>query len=296
MDIEGQKFIRGVQIANGRLVMSTQAPDLDIATQPHTGLCYWSEDDGWLEIGLANGVTADATVTEDDAKMLVTDPFGLVHLADGDTATQEQIADSDGERPETALRCIRKVGDTVFAAGVDRAVYARTAGKWRNITTDILMDADGPVAIQGIDGFHQNDVYTAGWDGELWHFDGTTWTQLQSPTNIILNDIAAGPDMCLAVGLAGQIVSGKGENWEMIEQTETEDDFWSVRYFDGAFYLASLSGVFQLKDGELTLFRHIDADMRTAFTLTVGPSGLWSIGPQDIALFDGITWRTIAQS
>ena len=228
--------------------------------------------------------------------MLVTDPFGLVHLADGDTATQEQVVDSNGDTPDAALRCIRKIGDQVFAAGVDRAVYARAGGTWRSLSTENLMDADRPTAIQGIDGFNPTDVYTAGWDGELWHFDGKTWTQLQSPTNIILNDIAAGPDTCVAVGLAGQIVSGEGDNWEMIEHTETEDDFWSVRYFDGAFYLSSLSGIFQLKDGELSMFRHIDDEMRTAYALTVGPSGLWSIGPQDIALFDGTDWRTIAQS
>lgn len=296
MDITDQKFIRGVQIANGRLVMSTQAPDLDIATQPHTGLCYWTESEGWVEIGLADGVTADATTTEDGSKMLVTDPFGLVHLADGDTATQEQITDSDKALPEAALRSIRRIGDAVFAAGVDRAVYMRVDGKWRDVSTETLLETDGPSAIQGIDGFSRTDVYTAGWDGELWHYDGAIWSQLQSPTNIILNDIAAGPDKCVAVGLAGQIVSGKDDIWEMVENSETEDDFWSVRYFDGAFYISSLSGVYQLKNGELTLFRHIDADMRTAYTLTVGPSGLWSIGPQDITLFDGSDWRTIAQS
>lgn len=296
MDITGQKFIRAAETDDKRLVVCTQAPGMDIETQPHTGLVYWSDDEGWCEIGLANGVTADATTTEDGAQALVTDPFGLVHVTDGGNAVIDGVTDGAGSAPDAPLRAVRRVGDKVYAVGVERQAYMREKGKWQIISNDDVMTSERPVAFQAIDGFSDTELYTAGWDGEIWSYDGSNWQQHQSPTNIILNDIAAGPDMCVAVGLAGQIVTGRGDDWQMIKQDETEEDFWSVRAFNGAFYLTALSGIYELKDGELEMLRDTDEEMRTVYALTVGPSGLWSVGLQDIVLFDGNDWRTIGQS
>lgn len=296
MDITGQKFIRAAETDDQRLVVCTQAPGMDIETQPHTGLVYWSEDEGWCEIGLANGVTADATVTEDKSQALVTDPFGLVHVTDGGVAATDAITDERQSPPEAPIRAVRHIAGHVYAVGVERQAYMRTGGKWRMISTDDVMTSEKPVAFQAVDGFSENEIYTAGWDGEIWSFDGNAWEQRESPTNIILNDIAAGPDVCIAVGLAGQIIMGRGDNWEMIEQDETDEDFWSVRAFNGAFYITALSGIYELRDGEFALFRDTDEEMRTVYALSTGPSGLWSVGLQDIVLFDGNDWKTIGQS
>jgi hypothetical protein len=296
MDLEGQKFVRGIELTNGRFVVNSQDPNLDIDTQPHTGFCYWSRDEGWVEIGLAGKLTADATTNEDGTMMLMMDPTGFMHEADGDSVNKEFIKDPQGNIPVPTFRSIRRVGDKVIAVGVDRQAYMREGGKWVMISTADIMTADDPIAFQGVDGFSPSEVYTAGWDGEIWTYNGTAWRQLQSPTNIILNDICAGPDTCVAVGLVGQVISGRGDDWAMVAHDETDDDFWSVRAFNGAFYMSALTGIYKLEDGELTLFREIDEGMRTAYALSVGPSGLWSVGAQDIALFDGTDWHTIGQS
>ena len=65
---------------------------------------------------------------------------------------------------------------------------------------------------------------------------------------------------------------------------------------DDAFYMSTISGIYKLENGELSLFQGLNETIRTAYSLFVGPSGLWSVGSSDIALFDGDDWHTIAQS
>jgi hypothetical protein len=296
MNLIGQTFIRGIEIANGRFIINTQAPGLDIETQPHTGFCYWTREGGWAEIGIAGKLTADSSANEDGSAMIMMDPTGFMHEVDGNQITKDFLKDCDGNIPGAPLRCIRCIDGQVYAAGVERQVFRRSGGTWQVISPKEIMTADHPIAFQGIDGVSSCEIYAVGWDGEIWSFDGIDWQQLQSPTNIVLNDVGVGPDGCVAVGLLGQVIAGRGDSWTMIEHDETDEDFWSVRYFDGAFYLAALSGIYRLLDGKLTMFRETDADMRTAYSLSVGPSGLWSVGANDIALFNGADWETIAQS
>ncbi len=294
MDLTGQTFIRGTEIENGRFIINTQDPGLDIETQPHTGLCYWTKEEGWVEIGLAPKLTVDATPNEDGSMMIKIDPTGFIHELDGDDVEKEFLKDAEGKIPSSPFRCIRRIGSQIFACGVEQQVQRRDDGPWEIISPKDKTDS--PSSFECIDGFGPTEVYAAGWDGEIWAFDGSSWTKRNSPTSVVLNDICAGAETCVAVGLAGVIVMGRGDEWQEIEQDETDDAFWSVREFNGAFYMAALNAIYKLEDGKVTLFRDIDEDMRTTFMLSVGPSGLWSVGASDITLFDGTDWHTIAQA
>lgn len=297
MDLENQTFIRGIELANKRFVLMTQDPNLDIETAPHTGFCYWEKDPGWCAIGLGGTLTLDATTNEDASAVLHIDPEGFLHEIGGGPTKKETLRDRDGNPPSSPINGIRCVGDHVFAVGVERQAYARhNFGKWNMISPPEIMDPAQPASFQAIDGLSPRELYAVGWDGEIWSFDGENWQQRESPTNVVLNDICGGDDQCVAVGLAGTVLLGRGDAWDVIRHDETNEPFWAVRYFDGAFYMTAVSGIYCLKDGQLSMFRETDKDMRTTYGLSVGPSGLWSIGTSDVVLFDGTDWRTIGQS
>ena len=297
MDISGLEFVRGVELSDKRFVVAAQDPAFTQKLTPHTGYSFWTEAGGWEEIGVKGRVTVDLTTNEDATMILSTDQAGIVYETDGVAGRNTGLGGSDEIPLEQEIRCVQQVGDHVFAAGVARQVYARQAGSnWRMINTPEMTQSEKPTAFQGICGCSPSEIYAAGFGGELWSWGGTNWQQVASPTNIVLNAIAAGPDNCVAVGMAGQVVIGRNDQWNMVEHDATNEPFWSVKYFDDAFYLKALSGIYRLKDGLLEEFRDVDNDMRTVYGLSVGPSGLWSVGSADIALFDGTDWRTIAQS
>ena len=72
-------------------------------------------------------------------------------------------------------------------------------------------------------------------------------------------------------------------------------DIWSVRKYGDAVYFSTLSGILKWKDNKLSIFKQLNTDMHTSMILFTGPSGLWSVGTSDIALFDGENWQTIVQ-
>ena len=297
MDLTGLEFIGGVEMSNGSFFLSTQDPNLSLRSNPHSGLVLWTAQDGWQELGMEPQITVDVATAKDGTVAMIMDPFGNILEFDGEYLDETKVTDAAGEPPRFELRCMRGIGGSVHVGGVGRLGYRRQAGgAWQMTTTEAMQQFDTPVAFAGIDGFSDSELYAAGWEGEIWSFDGRGWTSQHSPTNLILNDICAGPDICVAVGLSGRVMSGRGDSWKMIEHDATSEPFWSVRAYDGAFYMSTINGIYKLENGEVTLFQSLDGIVRTSYALAVGPSGLWSIGSQDVALFDGNTWQTIAQS
>lgn len=297
MDVTGLEFVRGVELADKRFVVAAQDPAFSQAATPHTGYSYWSAQNGWDEIGVKGRVTVDLTTNEDATMILSTDQAGIIYETDGTTGLNTGLGGSETDPLDQEIRCVQRIGDHIFAAGVARQVYMRqSGGSWHKISTTDMMQPDKPMAFQGICGNEPNAVYAAGFGGELWRWNGKIWRQIASPTNIVFNAIASGPNACVAVGMAGQVAIGIGDAWDMVEHDATNEPFWSVQAYHDAFYLTALSGIYRLKDGHLEAFRDVDDTMRTVYGLSTGPSGLWSVGSSDIALFDGETWQTIAQS
>lgn len=297
MDITGLEFVRGVELADRRFVVAAQDPAISQKSNPHTGYSFWTKERGWEEIGVKGRVTVDLTTNEEATMILSMDQAGIVYETDGQTGLNTGLGGDDESPLDKEIRCVKQIGDHVFAAGVARQVYARQSGKsWHMINVPDMMVSDRPAAFQGICGLSPTAVYFAGFGGEIWFWDGTLWREIASPTNIVLNAMAAGPESCVAVGMAGQVLMGRGDDWETVEHDVTNEPFWSVQAYGDAFYLTALSGIYRLKNGYLEPFRDVDDEMRTVYGLSVGPSGLWSVGSADIALFDGTDWHTIGQS
>ena len=61
-------------------------------------------------------------------------------------------------------------------------------------------------------------IYAAGWEGEIWHYDGNRWSSICSPTNIILNDICcAGDGNVYAGGRVGMLIVCRRDHWKVID-------------------------------------------------------------------------------
>ena len=121
------------------------------------------------------------------------------------------------------LRWVCCINGRAFAAGMDRQVYKREGrGKWVCIDESMRPpeNDDSPVGFNGIDGFTDKDIYAVGFQGAIWHFNGTVWKQLASPTNIVLSSVccagdgtcmrAAGAEFCYEVIVRGGKSSSTG--------------------------------------------------------------------------------------
>src|SRR5947207_280090 len=70
------------------------------------------------------------------------------------------------------------------------------------------------ISLESMDGRSHQDIYAVGLGGEIWHFDGRHWDQIDSPTNEHLFEVSCvSPDLTYAVGNGGVVVRGNGTHW-----------------------------------------------------------------------------------
>ncbi|WP_431257451.1 hypothetical protein ACQ86G_22805 [Roseateles chitinivorans] len=86
-------------------------------------------------------------------------------------------------------------GKLYVCAGWRHVCYLSDAREWVSIRHN-LPDPPNPkkasrFGFEAIAGFGADDIYAAGGEGDLWHFDGKTWRQCQVPTNMTMESLAA---------------------------------------------------------------------------------------------------------
>ncbi len=135
---------------------------------------------------------------------------------------------------DTATVAVGDSGDTVW----------RDAGGWRAIA------APSAVALHGVTGVADDDVWAVGDDGTILHGDGATWAAVTSPTTADLAAVSAD----WAVGAGGTILAFDGATWTAASSPTTADlravwSDWAVGAgatalrFDGASWIDASAGL-----------------------------------------------------
>lgn len=286
-------FLSGTELGDGTLLIVAQETAI-FEANPHCAVIKRTADMEWGPLGLVGWVNSGTSQNEDASAVLAVDPNGEFL-----SATSEGIRWTDISRDadlNQQFRFIKSVAGTVYAGGTNRHVHQRIGPiEWKDISDPEMWDSEEAIGFESIAGFGQNELYAVGWDGEIWTNVGG-WRKLDSPTNLILADATTHGEKVYACGQLGTIIRGRGDSWELVEHDITTDTLWSACSFGNAVYFAGEFGILKLEGGEVSVFRLLNANMRSAYSLFTGPSGLWSVGPTDICLFDGENWHTIAQS
>lgn len=177
-----------------------------------------------------------------------------------------------------------------------RQVYRRDdANKWVALDTPAMRKATEVVGFETVDGFAADDIYCAGWEGEIWHYNGKKWRQIDSPTNIVLMDACCAPDgnvyLC---GQMGKILRGRDDRWEVIEHGGPKANWWNCCWYQDRLWLATDRGLFTLgKKDKLVPVDFGDESPTTFRHLSTADGVLLSTGAKDVLLFDGSTWTRI---
>lgn len=264
---------------------------------PLSGFVQW-EPEGWGDGGQQRWLTVGACIVHSPRTQLlaVGEQGQALLLGSGDRHEETIGAGKRSPKHRGPLRSVRTIGDAAYAVGMDRQVYRRCGeNDWREVRGAPPSAKRGHVAgFNAIDGFGENELYAVGWDGEIWRGDARAWKQCDSPTGAVLTDVCCGGDgVVYACGRNGLLVrAGDARRWELIN-TGTEDDLWSVVFFEGKLYAASFGNVFVLEGKRLRPMNFGKHEPKTCGRLTSGAGMLWSIGAKDVLSFDGKKWSRI---
>lgn len=196
------------------------------------------------------------------------------------------------------VRHVTAISNVAFAAGMKRSVVRRVErGVWVEFgpgTTPV--DKGRVIGFEGIDGFAPDDIYVAGWGGEIWHWFRDAWQRIDSPTNANLNAVACDRQngLVFVVGDNGSMVRGAGDQWDFID-TGRFENLQDVTVFAGEVFVVTDFAILRLgPDGLVPESRFADGDLPgTCLHLLPAQDGVISMGPKDLFAFSGRTWRRI---
>lgn len=221
---------------------------------------------------------------------------GSVDVVGGGTKSKELIANCGVDsRKRGPLREIRGIAKgRAYAVGTCRQAYVREdENQWRCIDESAQV-GDTPItdtSFESVDGFSEQEIYMVGWEGEIWKYDGSLFSQQKSPTELALYKIRCAPDgFAYACGQLGTLLRGRNDQWEIIEHESTREDLWGMEVFDGQLYVSSTNFVYRLEDDKLTPVDFGDEFVQTCYLLSAADGIMWSIGFKDVMEFDGSNW------
>lgn len=274
-----------------------KADALDYEKTPRTYFSSWDQGEGY-NFGKSNWPAASiAYCTFPKQQFVIIGPDGNVMVLGSKDDHPESIGDTpDGIAARGPLTRVRTIAGKAYAVGMDRQVYRRDdANRWTCIDQSARPGPQEVKGFESIDGFSADDIYAVGFDGDIFHWNGKAWRQIDSPTNLILTDVCCAADGLVSiVGQMGTIIRGRGDRWEVLDHGGGKAHLWNCAVFQGRLYTTSKSKLLQLgADGKLVSVDFGDDIPSTVFHLAAGDGILLSIGPKDVMSFDGTTWTRI---
>ena len=289
-------FTRGWVYTRDRVYIVAHAPELERQRMYLTLVLRWVGE--WASFRIDWPVAALCATQPPELTVYFVGPQGQVQVAVPSGFSQEVVDDSDeGPAHRGDLRDMRLIGEHVYVTGMGRQVYRRTdrAG-WHRCDQGVLIPKrEARVAgFNSIDGFAEDQIYAAGWGGEIWHYDQRSWRQLPSLTNLKLQRVLCVPPRTVyACGQVGLLLRGFQDRWEVIEQEMTQEQFWGMEWFAGELWLATTDSVFMLKEPDklVEVDFGLEGEAVTCGCLHANDGVMWSIGRKHLfSTADGANW------
>lgn len=213
-------------------------------------------------------------------------PFG------GGSGPMEQISAGRFVAP-TRLKCIDGV---TYAVGLGRCVFQRLdVGKWSPLENGFPGgEVTTKMGFSDIDAFTECDMYAVGGHGDVWHYNGTTWSQLGFPSNVQLATVTcAGDGKVYISGEGGSLWVGEKSTWKQIHQGASSLLWNDVLWFENKLWLASDYQFRQWDGKQLVPVEHEGKSVDVAGHLDAYDGVLVVASPNEAKMFDGSTWRTL---
>jgi len=170
-------------------------------------------------------------------------------------------------------------------------------GQWIKLDKGIpRIEAETEHGFEDLDGFSEWDMYAVGGHGDVWRYDGDSWSQCRFPSNEQLSTVTCAPDGNVYIGGEGcSLWMGREHSWQKVarggstilwnESVWFQDKLWlssdyQLRVWDGQALQHPMDG-----DNKVVLSGHIDA--RDGVLVVAGS--------EYVDMFDGQQWHSIVE-
>jgi hypothetical protein len=230
-----------------------------------------------------------------------------IECAGGDPVVDESIADAglheEWSKDYGYVFDITAIDDSLYVCGDARQIYLRAKnGQWSHMDVGLLQEGTLSLkatrCLMAIRGSSKENIYSVGTDGEIFHFDGSSWKSIKSGTDEDL--------LCIKIVNANKVLIGGsngtlllGNHKDGFKDLSTYEDnmrISSIEFFEDKIWAASNLGLFtyaEKRSGLLSENTTLIPDLSNVGTLDAADGILWSFGNKEIACFDGRKWKRI---
>ncbi|MEO3715721.1 hypothetical protein [Roseateles flavus] len=205
---------------------------------------------------------------------------------------------------------LRQIGEHLYACGGAGQVYKRVApNQWEHMDQGLLQapDVSERILPRAIHGPDESDIYlvgclsASGLPPLVYHWDGSRWLRLPLPevAERITNIHVESKDRIWLCGSNGTLLLGNArDGFRSLSTVDDNQLFLSVTLFEGRAYLGSNLGLFVYDPADAAagirpVVTGLVPELQDANIVDSVEGVLWSIGPKDIARFDGQSWTRI---
>lgn len=255
---------------------------------------------GFREPGDTRGFRGCGVTVPEERWVFVADDGEVYVVGGGVDAFEEPIT----SKPFSFFSNVKRVPPgRAVAVGPRRKAFVREGPDvWRQLAAGLFPQGDqtnlDSAGFSDVDGFSESDIYACGGRGDLWHFDGNVWTQVDLPTNDNLWRLCCARDGRVYV-ITGRraILAGRDQSWTVVTQDLTDEHLESIVDYEGKVIISTQSALFEMAGDVFQPASLGDIPpMRSRSFLAVGDGILVVAGSRDACSFDGTTWSVIIPS
>lgn len=212
---------------------------------------------------------------------------GVIHKWIGENHSVEIIDEKQG----LFFNEIRLIGEHLYACGTNQQVFYRSSKGWIPIDKGVFTGVVKPAKIfTSIDGRSEQDIYTVGTEGTIYHFDGSSWTSLKSPTNYGLTKVIFINNYIYIIGYHGLVLCGDKEGWEILNYQKGEPLLTDIINFNNRIFLTSEFDIYQLNKKMIEPL-NIKINQTSFGSFAMDKDYLWSTGGETLLKYNSNTWE-----
>ncbi|WP_224368425.1 hypothetical protein [Hyalangium versicolor] len=171
--------------------------------------------------------------------------------------------------------------------------------QWTSLCSSLTFEPDpnegsGPYGFEDFDAFNAHDYYCVGGKGDVWHFDGEKWDQIEFPSNMVLETVCcAGDGWVYISGIGGYVWKGRRDEWQLIHEDRMVLPFKDMVWFKDRVYCTSDYGLWEIA-GDKVRESPIPPEIKICSgNLSTADGVMLLAGVFGASYYDGSDWKNI---
>jgi hypothetical protein len=279
---------------DGRIALAAISDDPSARDIPHALVFVRDADGTWSGCQLSNqlvGIYLSQPGEPFDAVGIGIDG-GICRITGSEQTWGLMEEGSEGPNTLVPLITSRRIGGTIVAAGMQRRVYADGPSGWSRLDEGVRIASDD-LAIGGflsIDGTSPELLWAAGYGGELWHRNGSSWERVDGPSEDKLVMVHQRHDgSILLADNTGRAFLGTAGDWRPITGVDSSAVI-AIEEFLGRTYVSVRGGALFVL-GQDKLERVDECGSFPVYAMSASTRSLIAVGPLGLLELNADGWH-----